>query len=148
MNLMALGIPLIPAAVQGASRVAAGGLGLLQSLAAPPAPNVAPTEAAATSPGATTDIGLTLDQLRQRMGEEISRAGFGEALPLQIADDGQGRMRVVSDHPQREAIEQLLNNRPALADAFRQLASRAAESLAGSPLRFAVYPSSGFDRAA
>jgi hypothetical protein len=143
MNPLTLGIPFLPAALRGASQLAAGGVDFLQSLTTP---STALTSPVVTSPPA--DQASTFASFQQRVGKELAQAGFGEALPLEIVDDGTGGIRVVSDHPQRHAIEQFLNEHPTLLQQFQQLVQQRGADASAGPLRLTIAATSGFDYSA
>ena len=149
MSPLSLGLPLIAPAVQRATRVAAGGFDFLQSLfatndraaqaASPPA------KSGASAIGQYVDPAVT--NLQQAIASLVQRAGFAEALPLAVSDDGFGGMRVDSASSNRMKIEQLLNDQASIAQHFRALASRAGQSMAKS-FSLIVPSSAGLDMSA
>lgn len=120
MSPLAFGLPLALPTLAIASRVAAGGLSFLQSVVSPVAPATAP------KPPVVTTLAPAAQSLQQSLADEIRRAGFGAALPLEVADNGAGGINVISDSPARAAIEQRLNASPFLVQQFQALARDAA----------------------
>jgi hypothetical protein len=116
MNPLALGLPLAFPSLSIASRAAGSGLGFLKTLLSPSSPN--------PSPAAET-VGTRTVELQRAVAEEVRRGGHGAALPLEVADFGQGGLSVLSDTPDRTAIEQRLNANPYIVQQFRALAERA-----------------------
>lgn len=118
MNPLSYAALLVSPAIQGVSRIAAGGAGFLQALGSPQAK----TDTAAQAP-----ISFSADpkiaDLQRLVAEELRRAGYAEALPLEIQDDGFGDIRVLSDSPDRGQMERLLNDHPLIAHGFEQLRS-------------------------
>ena len=134
MNPLALGLPLALPSLHIASRSVSGALDFITSLVAPPAPVFQPT---------ATGSGSELTTLQREAAEEIRRGGFGAALPLEVADFGQGDLRVLSDTPHRAAIEQRLNANPYIVQQFRALAERA-----GAMFRLTIPAGTGLDATA
>lgn len=116
MNPLALGLPLALPSLSIAAQAAVGGLGLLKALVAPPT---------AAAPSAAGGSESALSSLQRAAAEEVRRGGFGAALPLEVADHGQGGLSVLSDTPDRSAIERRLNANPYIVQQFRALADRA-----------------------
>src|SRR5258705_13803385 len=94
MSPLSLGLPLALPSLAAATRVAAGGLNLLQSLVAPSAKQAPATKAESS-----------LFSLQSSLAEEIRRARFGASLPPDVADDGPGGMKGLSHSPPRSALE-------------------------------------------
>jgi hypothetical protein len=117
MNPLALGLPLALPTLAAASHVASGGLGFLQSLLSP----AKPASQSSSSKGDTE-----LVSFQQSVAENLRRGGFGAAFPLELADNGQGGLSVLSDSPSRPAMEQRLNSDPFIMRQFRSLAAGAA----------------------
>jgi hypothetical protein len=134
MNPLALGLPLALPSLSIASRAASNGLGFLKSLVAPALPSPAPRTG---SPSA----GLT--DLQRSVAEEVRRSGFSAALPLGVAGFGQGPLSLLSDSPDRAAIEQRLNANPYIVQQFRALAERA-----HGMLRLTIPAGTGLDASA
>ena len=61
-----------------------------------------------------------LSQLGREIHQQLAVAGIDVNEPIRVQVAGDGRL-VVGDHPQREAIEKLLNEDSALANDLRQL---------------------------
>ena len=120
MSPLAFGLPLALPTLAIASRVAAGGLSFLQSVVGPAATATAP------KPPTATSIDPVAQSLQRSLADEIRRAGFGAALPVEVADNGAGGIRVLSDSPERSAIEQRLNASPFLVQQFQAWAQKAA----------------------
>ena len=120
MSPLAFGLPLALSTLAIASRVAAGGLSFLQSVVSPAATATAP------KPPTVTTLDPAAQSLQRSLSDEIRRAGFGAALPIEIADNGAGGISVISDSPERTAIEQRLNASPFLVQQFQALAQKAA----------------------
>jgi hypothetical protein len=132
MNPLLLGLPLAIPSLSIASRAAGSGLGFLKSLVSTPSP----------APQAS-DPGEQLTELQRAVAEEVRRGGFGAALPLEVADLGQGGLRVLSGTPDRAVIEQRLNANPYLVQQFRTLTDRA-----GSLFRLTIPAGAGLDASA
>jgi hypothetical protein len=134
MNPLLLGLPLAIPSLSIASRAAGSGLGFLKSLVSSPTPSPA---LQASNPGEQ------LTELQRAVAEEVRRGGFGAALPLEVADLGQGGLRVLSGTPDRAVIEQRLNANPYLVQQFRTLTDRA-----GSLFRLTIPAGAGLDASA
>jgi len=139
MSPISFGLPLLSPALQGASRAVGEGIDFLQTLWTAPPPS---TPAAPPAPSPRLSLNPAVADLQRMIAGELGSAGFGDALPLEIADDGFGDIRVLSDHPDRRAIEQLLNSHPIIAGRFRALAGHQAPL---TTLRLAIPAPSSFD---
>lgn len=112
------------------------GLDFLRSLVTPADTNATGTSAA---PPVALSGNPRVAALQQQMAQAIHRAGYGDALPLEVVDDGLGGLRVLSDHPARQQIEALLTADPQIIEQFRELAKTAHGD---TRLQFAI-PSAG-----
>jgi hypothetical protein len=130
---------LIPAAITGGARLMGGGIQLAGSLLSPAA-----SDAAAPSQPRENPAILQLQSLVARM---LSDENLEGALPLELVDEGNGVLRVESDHPRRQEIERLLRSDPQIASRFRELSANHANFGEGR-FRLPVAPPTRFDASA
>ncbi len=136
--------PLIPIATAAAGSIATGAADLIgdglsfagtliddvskriQSIAAddPPFVSINDREAALKSLHRATQD--SLERLRGILTQKLSSAGIHTDAPIELRSDGLGSVQAVDDHPQRAAIERLLNEDRSLATLFNHLTSQQA----------------------
>ncbi|BBD09449.1 hypothetical protein [Desulfovibrio ferrophilus] len=61
------------------------------------------------------------DKLKSDIGALFIQYGISTTPPVELTSDGEGKIRVKGDHPQKDQIEQLFANRPELANDFRKV---------------------------
>ncbi len=65
------------------------------------------------------------EQLAAKLNGLLKTAGIDRGCEAILRSDGQGKIRVANNHPQREKIEALFENNPELANEFRGLSATA-----------------------
>jgi len=69
------------------------------------------------------DLAKRLAEFQQQLQRRLAEAGLDTSLRFQLQSDGQGRIRVAEEHPNRLRLEQAINDDPQLSAAFHAISA-------------------------